>query len=137
MIEIIEPLLKNTKSILDIGTGTGDLARAIKTEGTVTGLDISNDMLKVAREKSQDGCFVQGDAYKLPFNDKIYDAVTYKYALHHLDQPIKALTEAFRVLKDNGCIIIADVASFEEEANHLIFNKLNSPPSIYKCNRCG
>jgi len=125
MVKTIHPYLIHTKSALDVGTGTGDLVRAIKINGIYTGIDISKDMLTVARKNCAYGNFMVGNAYSLPFENEKFEAITYKYALHHLNKPLDSLIEAYRVLKEDGIIFIADVASFENEAHHLIFKKLN------------
>ena len=126
MVKTIGPYLISAQSALDIGTGTGDLVRAIKINGIFTGLDVSKDMLNIARKNCPRGKFMLGNAYSLPFKKNEFEAVTYKYALHHLNNPLDSLLEACRVLKDGGIVIIADVASFENKNNHLIFKKLNS-----------
>jgi ubiquinone/menaquinone biosynthesis C-methylase UbiE len=126
MVKIIASHIATKKSALDIGAGTGDLIRAIKIKGRFVGLDISDAMLNVARKKCKRGIFVQGSAYSLPFANEAFEAVIYKYALHHLDEPLVSLQEAYRVLKPSGDLIIADVSSFDGNyKNHLIFKKLN------------
>ncbi|MFA5925760.1 MAG: methyltransferase domain-containing protein [Parcubacteria group bacterium] len=126
MAKTIRPCLAQAESALDVGTGTGDLVRSIKIKGVFTGLDVSKNMLDVARKKCSHGNFVLGNAYSLPFDDESFEVVIYKYALHHLKRPLNSLIEAFRVMKNNGQVIIADVASFKNKSHHSIFKKLNS-----------
>lgn len=127
MVEKIRPIIASSRKALDIGTGTGDLVKAVAIKGKYIGMDISDDMLKIAREKNApDKEFICGSAYRLPFEDHSFDAATYKYALHHLDKPLKSLMESYRVLNNGGHIVIADVSSFENPDLHRIFNELNT-----------
>src|SRR4051794_24632811 len=62
---------------LDVATGTGDLAMALRRRGAeVVGLDFSERMLELARQKAPDVAFEQGNALALPYGDGEFDAVT-------------------------------------------------------------
>src|SRR5699024_7399554 len=78
---------------LDVCTGTGDwaiaLSEAVGPEGEVTGLDFSNNMLKIAKEKQSNKgieqlTFIQGNAMELPFEDHTFDYVTIGFGLRNV-----------------------------------------------------
>ena len=95
--------------VLDVATGTGDVAFAIKRnyKCNVTGLDLSVNMLEKAKQKSKkynisDIAFIEGDAENLPFDDNSFDKVVISYGLRNLGSFEKGLAEFHRVLKPNG-----------------------------------
>jgi demethylmenaquinone methyltransferase/2-methoxy-6-polyprenyl-1,4-benzoquinol methylase len=100
---------------VDICCGTGDITRLIKkkvgTEGKTIGLDFSEGMLKIARNrKSDSGIYLlQGDASVLPLADNSVDAVTIGYGLRNLVDIEACLLEALRVLKPGGRFVCLDV----------------------------
>lgn len=84
------------RTILDVGSGSGDVPRALVRDGRrrgvdvhVTCLDRSPEMLAIARRRSADDrlVFVRGDGERLPFPDGAFDAVTCTLALHHFEPP--------------------------------------------------
>ena len=84
-------------SILEIGVGTGRIARPLLDRGfEVTGLDASWGMLSRARSK-QLPRLVRGSAYRLPFDGGAFDATLFVHVLHLLDRPLAALSDAGRV----------------------------------------
>ena len=106
---------KNGEKVLDVATGTGDIAFEIrkKYNADITGIDLSENMLKIAKEKSikfkiDDIEFIEGDAESLPFNDNTFDKLVISYGLRNLGDPKLGLTEFYRVLKPNGKIGILE-----------------------------
>lgn len=104
------------RSVLDVATGTGDLAILItklKTE-LVTGIDIAANMLAIAKEKSiqkqlQDRVtFAEGDAENIPFPDETFDAVTVAFGVRNYENLDKGLSEMKRVLKSGGVMMILE-----------------------------
>ncbi|MBI5642245.1 MAG: class I SAM-dependent methyltransferase [Deltaproteobacteria bacterium] len=96
--------------VLEVGCGTGLLTmEAVKTGAKIYSLDVSPDLLRLARGKS--ACrgvdFFCASAYELGFRDKSFDYVIGMSVLHHLDID-KAFKEFSRVLKDNGKIIFSE-----------------------------
>jgi len=99
-LRLVKP--KKGQSILDIGCGTGHFSfwfHSLKLK--VVGIDISPDMLRVARgmAKAKNIKFIKGDAYSLPFSDNSFDMVVLITTLEFLAQPEQALREAFRVCR--------------------------------------
>ena len=103
----------NGSRILDIGTGTGRQAFAFAKRGyDVVGIDLSEDMLKVASKNNryEDVRFEVADATHLPFEDNSFDVSCVSFALHDMILSIreKALREMVRVTKLEGIIVIVD-----------------------------
>ena len=103
--------------ILDLGTGTGNLAeRFIELGCSVWGIDFSREMLAQAKEKCPRATFFQGDLQGdwPAFFDHRFDRVVSAYALHHFDLPTKVqlIEQGIRLLEDPGRIVIGDI-SFE------------------------
>ncbi|MBD3224695.1 MAG: bifunctional demethylmenaquinone methyltransferase/2-methoxy-6-polyprenyl-1,4-benzoquinol methylase UbiE [Caldithrix sp.] len=102
--------------ILDLATGTGDLAIETinKTEARVIGADISINMLKTGQTKSrrrqlQDRLnFVNGDGEQLPFGDAVFGGTVIAFGIRNMGHIDQALTEIHRVLKDSGQLIILE-----------------------------
>jgi ubiquinone/menaquinone biosynthesis C-methylase UbiE len=104
---------ENRKNVLDVGTGTGFLSLLLADFGhEVTGIDMSEGMLSVAKEKAQDmGLkihFERGDAENLPFDDQTFDGVVCRHLLWTLPNPEKAIAEWIRVTKQGGKIAVID-----------------------------
>ena len=101
-------------NILDLACGTGNQSIAFAKAGfDVTGVDLSPDMLSVARKKVRQGYrlrFVQEDATKLPYEDSHFDASSISFGLHDMptDIGIAVLHEMVRVTKTGGKIVIVD-----------------------------
>ncbi len=109
---------KNPENILDIATGTGDLAISLTTTTAkeIIGLDISDGMLEVGRQKIKsknlDGIIsmVIGDSEDLPFNDNTFDAITVAFGVRNFENLEKGLSEILRVLKPNGIFVILETS---------------------------
>jgi len=104
---IIEP--KPGMEILDIAAGTGSSSRPLADKGaSVTCLDFSEGMLAAGHKRNPDLTFIQGDALKLPFPDQSFDVTTISFGLRNTHDAGAALTEAHRVTKAGGKIVIAE-----------------------------
>lgn len=116
-----ECLAGNPSHVLDLCTGTGDLAirlaKMSNGDTEITGYDYSNPMLDLARQKAQKAgqegiSFIQGDAASMPFTDGYFDSIGIAFAFRNLtfrnhDTP-KFLAEIFRVLKPGGRFVIIE-----------------------------
>jgi SAM-dependent methyltransferase len=96
--------------ILELGCGTGYLTKKLAGTGaSVTAIDISPDLLKVARAECVDSNvnFMIENAYAMAFPDESFDSVTGSSVLHHLDVP-RALAEIWRVLRPGGTLYFTE-----------------------------
>lgn len=89
--------------LLDLATGTGEVARAaVRAGAAVTGVDLSEGVLEVARAGSPEIEFVCADAAELPFPDGAFDAVTCGLAVSHFGDRGRVFREILRVLVPGG-----------------------------------
>ena len=96
--------------ILDLATGSGDLARALgkaSPRSVIIGADFCLPMLEIARKKSIP-LLVQADGLQLPFRDGIFDALTVAFGLRNMASWNAALQEMARVLRPRGMLLIMD-----------------------------
>ena len=108
----------NPKTILDIATGTGDLAILMaKTNAEkIIGLDISSGMLEVGKKKILDKNLstriemVLADSENMPFEDDYFDAITVAFGVRNFQNLEKGLSEILRVLKPNGVFVILETS---------------------------
>jgi len=108
----------NPESILDIATGTGDLAIQFAENSKakrIVGLDLSEGMLSVARKKAvkKDVAhieFIKGDSEALPFEDQSFDAITVSFGIRNFENLEKGLSEIHRVLKTRGIFVILETS---------------------------
>ena len=108
-------------NVLDVGTGTGRMLELFASvAGSAVGIDVSREMLAVARSqlaaKSLSNCNVQlGDMYDLPVDVSSQDLIIFHQVLHFADQPQKAIVEASKALSANGKLVIVDFAPHDRE----------------------
>ncbi|MBS0253844.1 MAG: metalloregulator ArsR/SmtB family transcription factor [Proteobacteria bacterium] len=107
--------------LLDIGTGTGRMAELFAARADhVTGLDMSPEMLRIARARLQHlpadrFDLVQGDFASLPFAAASFDTVLFHQVLHYAQAPELVLAEAARVTRAGGRIAVVDFAAHDRE----------------------
>src|SRR6185369_442425 len=102
--------------VLDLATGTGDLAFACAAQGAhVVGLDITQRMIELARDKARAAAppaaaprFLVGDMLALPFAAASFDLVTTGYGLRNVPDLAGAIAEIQRVLKPGGQLVSLD-----------------------------
>ena len=89
--------------LLDVATGPGYVAAVAAEQGAeVLGVDFAGSMVELAAERYPGVKFQQGDAESLPFPEASFDAVTMNFGVLHLENPDRALVEAYRVLRPSG-----------------------------------
>lgn len=116
VIKLVEAT--NPVSVLDIATGTGDLAISLAKTGAseVVGLDISEGMLAVGRKKiaaenlSEKIKMVKADSEALPYEDNSFDAITVAFGVRNFEHLEKGLAEIFRVLKPKGIFVVLETS---------------------------
>jgi len=120
--KVVKLLIDNKPiKILDIATGTGDLAiDLLETKATeIIGVDISEDMLKIAHNKVNNRNLKDiiqikiGDAENLDFQDNYFDAITCSFGVRNFDNLNKALNEINRTLKPNGTFVVLETSNPE------------------------
>ncbi len=116
VVDLLIP--KKPDCILDIATGTGDLALALTaTEASrIVGLDISSGMLSVGKDKvkavglEKTIEMVMGDSEALTYDDNSFDAVTVAFGVRNFENLELGLSELFRVLKSGGTLVVLETA---------------------------
>ncbi len=116
VVEILKE--KSPDTILDIATGTGDLAIHLTKTGAsrIVGLDISRGMLEVGKkkvlEKKLEGIvdMVVGDSEHLEFKDNSFDAVTVAFGVRNFEDLKQGLSEIYRVLKPKGTLVVLETS---------------------------
>ena len=116
VVDLLIP--KKPESILDIATGTGDLALALTATraSRIVGLDISAGMLSVGKDKVKMENFentiemVIGDSEALTYDDNSFDAVTVAFGVRNFENLELGLSELFRVLKPGGTLVVLETA---------------------------
>lgn len=102
--------LRNNARLLDLGTGTGDLAREAMTQfpqAKVIAADFTLAMMRVGQKRGRLN-FSSADALCLPFQDWSFDAVVSGFLMRNVIDLQKALQEQYRVLKKGGRMVILD-----------------------------
>jgi demethylmenaquinone methyltransferase/2-methoxy-6-polyprenyl-1,4-benzoquinol methylase len=117
--KVIEMVKKtNPKYILDVATGTGDLAIAMADSDAekIIGLDISAGMLQVGKDKIQKKELnkriemVQADSENLPYPDHTFDAITVAFGVRNFENLEKGLSEIYRVLSPGGIFVVLETS---------------------------
>jgi demethylmenaquinone methyltransferase/2-methoxy-6-polyprenyl-1,4-benzoquinol methylase len=136
VVDIVQKHQPN--NILDIATGTGDLAiNLAKTQAQdIVGLDISEGMLEVGRQKvkakqlNDTIKMVIGDSENLPFGDHTFDAITVAFGVRNFETLNKGLAEILRVLKPQGKLVILETSvptKFPFRQGYFVYTKIILP----------
>lgn len=118
--------------MLDIATGTGDVAFDLHRRfpgARITGLDLSEGMLAVAREKlARAGSetrgaiqFLQGDSLSMPFADDTFDLITVAYGVRNFEHLEEGLREMQRVLRPGGTLCVIELSEPSNPLLHSIY----------------
>ena len=126
----VKKIKNNPKNVLDIATGTADLAiiTAKYTNAEIIGLDISDQMLKVGKEKITNKKLdsriklINGDAENLSFNNETFDAITVGFGVRNFENLEKGLNEIYRVIKEGGYVAILEPSYPEKFPLKQLFN---------------
>ena len=102
-------------SILDVATGTGDLAIELNklNPDKIVGIDIAAEMLAIGKKKLNEKNIsnielIQGDSENIDFKDNTFDAVTVAFGVRNFEDLNKGLSEMYRVLKTGGHVAILE-----------------------------
>jgi demethylmenaquinone methyltransferase / 2-methoxy-6-polyprenyl-1,4-benzoquinol methylase len=120
------------RRILDVCTGTGDMALALssfwKGKAFVEGIDFSHELIEIARKKTKRAglddkiTFREGNAEHLPYQNEQFDAVTITFGLRNINNRGNALREFYRVTRPGGCFVCLE---FSQPTNP-VFQKIYS-----------
>lgn len=108
-------ILSKDMVLVDLGAGDGYLSRAVASEvASVIAVDISEAMLNELSKKAEKQGIknistIHADGCDIPLSDKSTDIVCANMFLHHIDEPITAIKEMFRILKPGGRVFLADL----------------------------
>ena len=125
----------NGGKVLDVGCGTGQftatLVNSLLSFESITGADVDEDALSKARENfpGRKFTFQTANSQALPFDADFFDMTTISKALHHLEDPSKALWEMYRVLRPGGYLLINEMhreVSSKQQELHLLYHHLRS-----------
>lgn len=108
------------KKILDVATGTGDLAiklaHCLKPE-SIVGIDLSEGMIEIGRRKINDAhlndviTLTAGDCLKLPFDDNTFDCVTVAYGVRNFERLEQGYRQMHRVLRKGGMLCVIELST--------------------------
>lgn len=126
-----EKKAEDEKKILDIACGTGDSTIALYKKGfSVTGMDIAESMMEIARRKSlsvkKKGVrsikYTAGSAEDIPFSDISFDAVFIAFGIRNFNHREQCLKEIYRVIKPGGMLVIIELAKPENRMLKYLFD---------------
>ena len=120
----------NPTHVLDVATGTGDLAIAL-SKGmpgvAIKGADISAGMLEIGKEKVKKGGYtnvelILGDGENLPFDANTFDAVTVAFGVRNFENLEKGLQDLYRVIKPGGQLVVLEFSQPEKAPFKQLYN---------------
>lgn len=98
--------------VLDVACGTGDMAVELLRQGcSVTGVDLSKEMMAIAKWKAPQAEYRLADVERLPFGEASFDAVTCAFGVRNFVHLEQGLCEMLRVLKPGGRMVILELAT--------------------------
>jgi len=112
--QLAEKIPTNGK-VLEIAPGPGYFCIELAKLGSykITGLDISKSFVEIARKNARDADlkidFREGNASAMPFEDNMFDFTFCQAAFKNFSEPVKAISEMYRVLRPGGVSVIADL----------------------------
>ena len=124
MLERLDYIKQKPATVLDVGSGTGDLAlNALQFDhpGFIVGADFTTEMMQVGRGRQGGGsiCWVNADAMRLPFPPGSFDAVVSGYLLRNVVDLGRTLAEQYRLLKWGGRMVSLDTSPPTGDLWHL------------------
>ena len=131
MLDWLAP--RRGQSLIDVAGGTGDIAfnfiKRAKTGANATILDLTESMMIEGKKKTIDLPeesqinWVCGDAMRMPFSDSTFDVYTISFGIRNVTNIAKTLSEAYRVLKPGGRLMILEFSSVNNDLISWIYDK--------------
>ena len=131
MLDWLAP--RSGQSLIDVAAGTGDIAfnfiKRAKTGANATILDLTESMMIEGKKKTIDLPeesqinWVCGDAMRMPFSDSTFDVYTISFGIRNVTNISKTLSEAYRVLKPGGRLMILEFSSVNNDLISWIYDK--------------
>ena len=131
MLDWLAP--RRGQSLIDVAGGTGDIAfnfiKRAKTGANATILDLTESMMIEGQKKTIDLPeesqinWVCGDAMRMPFSDSTFDVYTISFGIRNVTNIAKTLSEAYRVLKPGGRLMILEFSSVNNDLISWIYDK--------------
>ena len=131
MLDWLAP--RRGQSLIDVAGGTGDIAfnfiKRAKTGASATILDLTESMMIEGKKKTIDLPeesqinWVCGDAMRMPFSDSTFDVYTISFGIRNVTNISKTLSEAYRVLKPGGRLMILEFSSVNNDLISWIYDK--------------
>ncbi len=110
--KLFDRFVSEGDTVLDVGCGNGRLAEYLSEKNIkFSGLDVSEQLINIAKQSHPNHAFVVGEATQLPFPDNSFDAVFIIATLHHIPSQelrTKVIAEAYRVLKPGKHLLMTD-----------------------------
>ena len=109
--------------VLDVACGTGDMVCELQKQGcSVVGIDLSEEMLSIARQKAPAATCLIADAEQLPFEDGTFDAVTCAFGVRNFVHLEAGLKEMLRVLRPDGKMVVLELATPDSKLIRPFYN---------------
>lgn len=109
--------------VLDVACGTGDMVVELLRQGcSVTGVDLSKEMMAIAKRKAPQAEYWLADVERLPFGDVSFDAVTCAFGVRNFVHLEQGLHEMLRVLKPGGRMVILELATPDSSLIRPLYN---------------
>ncbi len=129
LVKTIKDKIEHSEVIVDLGCGTGELLNELKTKAKMAiGVDSSPKMLEQAKLRLTSNYrsveLRLGELEHLPMKNEEADYAVVNMVLHHLPIPATGISEAHRILKEKGCILIVD---FDKHDLEMIREKYGGP----------
>ncbi len=126
--EAVKLIKAGAEKILDVCTGTGDIARyasQMYMKSQIKAVDFSDKMLEIARKKvsGKNIEFLKANVLQLPYKEETFDSCIISFGLRNIHSADKALREFNRILKPGGQLIIVDLLRVENKIVYLILKK--------------
>ena len=131
MLDWLAP--RRGQNLIDVAGGTGDIAfnfiKRAKTGANATILDLTESMMIEGKKKTIDLPkesqinWVCGDAMRMPFNNSTFDVYTISFGIRNVTNISKTLSEAYRVLKPGGRLMILEFSSVNNDLISWIYDK--------------